>query len=214
MYAFNYHRPSSTEEAVKLAGADADAVFLAGGQTMIPTLKLRLANPSAVIDVAGIKGLDDIKVTADSVKIGAAVTHAEVAASAEIAKAIPALSALASLIGDAQVRNRGTIGGSIANADPAADYPAAVVGLGATIVTDRRQIAGDDFFTGLFETALEPGELIVSVSFPIPLGAAYQKFANPAPGYAIVGVMVAQSGSCRGPVQNLRHRMRNGSPGG
>ena len=193
MYAYNYHRPKSTDEAVKLAGDDADAVFLAGGQTMIPTLKQRLANPSALIDVAGIKGLRDITVGKDQVRIGATVTHAEVAASPEIAKAIPALAHLASLIGDAQVRNRGTIGGSIANADPAADYPAAVVGLGATVVTDKRKIAGDDFFTGLFETALEPGELIVAIEFPVPAAAAYQKFANPASGYAVVGVMVAKT---------------------
>lgn len=193
MYSFDYQRPQDTATAAKIVTADGDALYLAGGQTLIPTLKQRLAQPSTLVDLSGIPGLKGIKVSSNTVVIGATTTHAEVTASAEMRKAIPALADLASLIGDAQVRNLGTIGGSIANADPAADYPAAVVGLGATVKTDRREIAGDDFFTGLFETALQPGELIVSVSFPVPSAAAYEKLHNPASGYAVVGVMVAKT---------------------
>lgn len=192
MYNFDYHRPKDAQEAAKAAAGDDEAIFLAGGQTIIPTLKQRLAMPTSLIDIGSLDELKGIEVSSGAVTIGAATTHAEVANSAEVAKAIPALAHLASLIGDAQVRNRGTLGGSIANADPASDYPAAIVGLGATVKTDRREIAGDDFFTALFETALEPGELILSVSFPVPEAAAYVKFANPASGYAVVGVMVAK----------------------
>ncbi len=191
MYQFNYRKASSVEHAADLRANAEDGVYLAGGMTLIPTLKQRLAAPSDVIDVGGLADLRGIDVGA-TVRIGALATHAEVAASAEVRGAIGALSDLAEGIGDAHVRNRGTIGGSVANSDPAADYPAAVVGLGAKVHTNRRSIPGDDFFTDLFETALEDGEIITSVEFPIPARAAYAKFPNPASRYAIVGVMVAQ----------------------
>lgn len=193
MYEFAYQRPNSVADAVKAGSADTEAKFLAGGMTLIPTLKQRLAMPSALIDLARIPDLAGIRREGDALVIGAMTPHAEVAASAEVRGAIPALADLAAGIGDPQVRHRGTLGGSIANADPAADYPAAVVGLGATVVTDRREIAGDDFFTGLFETALEEGELITSVRFPVPKRAGYAKFRNPASRYAVVGVMVAET---------------------
>lgn len=193
MYNFDYEKAASADDAVKAVGGSDDVMFLAGGMTLIPTLKLRLSQPEKVIDVGSIKDMQGITVSGDTVTIGAATTHAEVAGSADVQKAIPALAKLAGLIGDQQVRNRGTIGGSIANADPAADYPAAVVGLGATVKTNKREIAGDDFFTAMFETALEPGELITSVSFPVPAAADYQKLANPASGYAMVGVLVAKT---------------------
>ncbi|MCW5749929.1 MAG: xanthine dehydrogenase family protein subunit M [Alphaproteobacteria bacterium] len=193
MYAFNYHRPGSLAEATKLIAANTEAKLLAGGQTLIPTLKQRLAQPGDVIDLGGIAELKGIKVEGGSVVIGAMTRHGEVASSAEVKKAIPALAALAGGIGDPQVRNLGTIGGSIANSDPAADYPAAALGLGATIHTSKRQIPADKFFTGMFETALEEGEIIVKVAFPAPKRAAYQKFENPASRYAIVGVLVAET---------------------
>ena len=195
MYEFNYHRPGTLESAAAALAAAEDGQVLAGGQTLIPTLKQRLASPSDVVDLGSIAGLDGVRREGDAIVIGAMTRHADVASSAEVGSAIPALAALADGIGDPQVRNSGTIGGSIANADPAADYPAAVVGLGAEVRTDRRSIAGDDFFTGLFETALSEGEIIVSVRFPIPRRAAYAKFPNPASRYAIVGVMVAETGS-------------------
>ena len=195
MYAFNYHRPETLEAASAALAAAADGQVLAGGQTLIPTLKQRLANPSDVIDLGGIAGLGGVRREGDAIVVGAMTRHAEVASSAEVRNAIPALAALADGIGDPQVRNAGTIGGSIANADPAADYPAAVVGLGATVRTGRRAIAGDDFFTGLFETVLEEGEIVLSVSFPVPRRAAYAKFPNPASRYAVVGVMVAETAS-------------------
>ena len=194
MYAFEYVRAKSVDDALKaLAGAD-DGVLLAGGHTLIPTLKQRLANPSHVIDIAGLADLKGVKVEGGTVSVGALTPHAQVARSAEVQKAIPALADLAGHIGDPQVRNRGTIGGSIANNDPAADYPAAIVGLGATVHTNKRAIAGDDFFTGMFETALEEGEMVTKVTFPAPKKAAYMKFPNPASRYAIVGVMVAETG--------------------
>ncbi len=192
MYEFNYRRASSVSDAVASLAQSEDASYLAGGMTLIPVLKFRLAGPSDVIDLAGLSELKGIRTGDGAVAIGAMTTHATVAASAEVRQAIPALADLAESIGDPQVRNRGTIGGSIANADPAADYPAAVLGLGATVHTDSRTIAGDDFFTGMFETALEPGELVTAVSFPVPERAAYMKFPNPASRYAIVGVMVSQ----------------------
>ncbi|KAA5604953.1 xanthine dehydrogenase family protein subunit M [Roseospira marina] len=192
MYAFEYHRPSSLDEAVALLTSD-DIKLLAGGQTLIPTLKQRLAMPDALVDLGRIEALKGIRTEGDSIVIGARTTHAEVAASEEVRAAIPALARLAGLIGDPQVRNRGTIGGSVANADPAADYPAAVVGLGATIHTNQRTIPGDSFFEDLFTTALDDNELITAVAFPIPQAAAYEKFANPASGYAVVGVMVAKT---------------------
>ncbi len=198
MYEFNYHRATSLDDARKMFGEVDEARFLAGGMTMIPTLKHRLAAPTALIDLSGITELSALSVDGGTVSIGAMVNHATVAASAEVAGAIPALADLAGHIGDRQVRNCGTIGGSIANNDPAADYPGAVVGLGATVHTDQREIAGDDFFTGMFETALEPGELIARVSFPAPEKAAYAKFPNPASRYAMVGVFVAKTaGGCR-----------------
>ena len=192
MYDFSYRRAGSVAAAVAVAAQADDAAYLAGGMTLIPVLKLRLANPSDLIDLGGLGELRGIRREDDAVVIGAMTTHAEVAASADVKRSIPALAALAESIGDPQVRNRGTLGGSIANADPAADYPAAVVGLGATVQTDSRTIAADEFFTGLFETALESGELVTAVSFPIPGRAAYMKFPNPASRYAIVGVMVSE----------------------
>lgn len=194
MYEFNYRRASSVSDAVASLAQSDDASYLAGGMTLIPVLKFRLAGPSDVIDLAGLGELKGIQTGDGAVTIGAMTTHATVAASADVRQAIPALADLAESIGDPQVRNRGTIGGSIANADPAADYPAAVLGLGATVHTNSRTIAGDDFFTGMFETALEPGELVTAVSFPVPERAAYMKFPNPASRYAVVGVMVSQGG--------------------
>lgn len=194
MYDFAYHRPATVADAVKLLGADSEAKALAGGQTLIPTLKQRLAQPTSLVDLGAIAELKGIKLAGKVLTIGAGVTHAEVAASTDVAKAIPALAHLANEIGDAQVRNRGTLGGSIANADPAADYPAAVVGLGATVKTNKREIKGDDFFKGLFTTALGDGEIVVSVSFPVPDKAAYVKFPQPASRFALVGVFVAKTG--------------------
>jgi aerobic carbon-monoxide dehydrogenase medium subunit len=194
MYEFNYSKASSVDEAKKLHGGAEDPKYMSGGMTLLPTLKMRLAKPSDVIDLAGIGELVGIEVTADTVTIKAMTPHAVVAASPEVRKAIPALAKLAGGIGDPMVRNRGTIGGSLANNDPAADYPAAVTGLGATIHTDKRDIAADDFFLDLFETALEEGEMITSISFPIPEKAGYMKFPNPASRYCIVGVMVSQTG--------------------
>ncbi|HUN50945.1 MAG TPA: xanthine dehydrogenase family protein subunit M [Candidatus Sulfotelmatobacter sp.] len=191
MYTFDYHRPSNLAEAAKLLSGEAK--LLAGGQTLLPTLKQRLARPSALVDLGGIAELRGIKVGGGTVTIGATTRHAEVAASADVAKAIPALAALAGGIGDRQVRNMGTIGGSLANNDPAADYPAAVLGLNATVHTNKRKIAADSFFKGMFETALEDGEIITAVEFPVPQKAAYMKFDNPASRYAIVGSFVAQT---------------------
>ena len=193
MYEFNYQRPGSLDDAVSALRSAEDGQFMAGGMTLLPTLKQRLARPSDVIDLAGVPGLAGITEEGDNIVVGAMPCHAEVAGSAVVQAAIPALAALADGIGDPQVRNRGTIGGSVANADPAADYPAAIVGLGATVNTNQRSIAADDFFTGMFETALEDGEIIVSVSFPKPKRASYAKFPNPASRYAIVGVMVADT---------------------
>jgi len=192
MYETNYHRPKDVAEAAKLFAGASEARYLAGGQTLLPTMKQRLAAPSDVIDLRKLPELKGITVTADAVTIGAATTHAEVNTNAEVKKAIPALAYLAGLIGDPAVRHMGTIGGSLANNDPAADYPAAVIGLNATIKTDKRTIAAEDFFAGLFSTSLEPGEIIVSVSFPVPEKAAYQKFDNPASRYAMAGVFVAK----------------------
>jgi len=195
MYEFNYRRPKDIAAAIAARQGDEDALFLAGGMTLMPTLKLRLAQPSELIDLGSIPDLIGVHQEGQIIKVGAMTCHDEVAASRTIREAIPALSVLAGSIGDPQVRNRGTIGGSIANNDPAADYPAALLGLGATVHTDRRQIAADDFFTSMFETALGAGELITEVSFPIPDRAGYAKFVNPASRYAIVGVMVSQTGS-------------------
>jgi len=194
MHAFQYHRPASMKDATGLASQKPEGRYLAGGQSLVQAMKLRLSSPSDLIDLNALGDLKTLKVEGGSVTIGAMVRHAEVASSSSIQKTIPALAALAGMIGDRQVRHMGTIGGSLANNDPAADYPAAVLGLGATIVTNKRKIEGDKFFTGLYETALEPGELITSVVFPAPKRAAYQKFKNPASRFAIVGVFVADFG--------------------
>ena len=194
MYQFNYAKPATVAEAATLYANAEDPVFLSGGQTLIPTLRQRLAAPTDVIDLSGIDELSGIAVGDGKVTVGAFTRHSAVAESAEVQAAIPALADLAGRIGDAQVRNCGTIGGSVANSDPAADYPAAVVALDATVRTDKRSISGDDFFRDLFETALEPGEIITSIEFPVPDRAAYRKFPNPASRYAVVGVMVADFG--------------------
>jgi aerobic carbon-monoxide dehydrogenase medium subunit len=192
MYQFNYVRASSLDDAVK-ALASGEAKALAGGQTLLPTLKMRLAQPSAVIDLAGIGDMKGIRRDGASLVIGAMSRHAEVAANADVKAAIPALAKLAGGIGDPAVRHAGTIGGSVANNDPAADYPAAVLALNATVVTNKRSIPADQFFTGLFSTALEPGELILRISFPIPEKADYAKFEQRASRYALVGAFVAKS---------------------
>jgi aerobic carbon-monoxide dehydrogenase medium subunit len=189
MYAFTYHQPGNVSAAVALLGDDAK--LLAGGQTLLPTMKQRLASPAAIVDLGKISELSGISREGDAIVIGAMTRHADVATSAAVHQAIPALAALAGLIGDPAVRSRGTIGGSLANNDPAADYPAAALALGATIVTNQREIAAEAFFQGLFETALTDGEIIVKVRFPIPQKAAYEKFRNPASRFALVGVFVA-----------------------
>ena len=194
MHAFEYHRPSSSKDAIGLASKKEEAKYLAGGQSLVQAMKLRLSSPSDLIDLGTIKDLVGIKASGSAVEIGAMTRHADVASSSSVQKAIPALASLAGIIGDRQVRHMGTIGGSLANNDPAADYPAAVLGLGATITTNKRKIEADKFFKGLYETALEPGELITSVSFPAPKRAAYMKFKNPASRFAIVGVFVADFG--------------------
>ena len=193
MYEFNYKRPASLADAVSALQAAEDGQFLAGGHTLLPTLKQRLARPSDLIDISQIGELSGISVEGDTVTVGATTTHAEVNGSNAVQGAIPALADLAGMIGDPQVRHRGTIGGSVANNDPAADYPAASLALGATINTDQRSISADDFFTGMFETALNDGEIIKSVTFPNAAKAAYVKFPNPASRYALVGVFVAQA---------------------
>ena len=194
MHNFAYHRPSSLTEAAKVLQSASEGKILAGGMTLIPTLKQRLAAPSDLIDLSRIPELRGIRADAASLTIGAMTPHNDVANSSDVKRMIPALAVLAEGIGDPQVRNRGTIGGSIANNDPAADYPAAVLGLGATVKTSKRDIKADDFFKGLFETALEPDEIITAVVFPKPEKAGYAKFANPASRYAMVGVMVARTG--------------------
>jgi aerobic carbon-monoxide dehydrogenase medium subunit len=193
MDAFTFKRAASVKDAVAAATAGADAKFLAGGQTLLPVMKQRLAAPTDVISLARVAELTGITVNGGMISIGAMSRHADVAADAGIKMALPALSVLAGGIADPHVRNRGTIGGSLANNDPAADYPAAVLGLAATVVTDRRRIASDDFFQGMFTTALEPDELITRVEFPIPERAGYIKFPHPASRYALVGVMVSRS---------------------
>lgn len=193
MKNFDFHRPSSVADAVAFLRAHEGAKILAGGQSLLPVLKLDLAQPTDLVSLAAVHELADIRIDGDRVIVGALVTHDEVSRSTEIQKRIPALSALAAGIGDAQVRNRGTIGGSLAHADPAADYPAAVLALGATIATDRRRIAADDYFKGLFETALERDELVTAVHFPVPQAAGYVKYAHRASKYAVVGVMVART---------------------
>ncbi len=193
MHPFAYHRASSLDEAKAALRAAEDGLYLAGGMTLIPTMKQRLAMPSDLVDLARIEDLRGIADEGGTLRIGAMTPHAAVASSETVRRRIPALADLAGGIGDPAVRARGTLGGSIANNDPAADYPAAVLGLGATVVTDAREIAGDDFFTGMFETALAPGEIVTAVRFPVPRRAAYVKFPNPASRYAVVGVFVAET---------------------
>jgi carbon-monoxide dehydrogenase medium subunit len=194
MHEFAYHRPKSLSDAAAALGKSKEGKFLAGGMSLLPTLKLRLAQVSDLIDLGALSDLKGIKQEKGALVIGAMTTHAEVAGSKEVVGALPVLSVLTGRIGDPQVRNRGTIGGSLAHADPAADYPAAVVGLDATVVTNKRKIAADDFFKGMFATALQDGEIITAVSFPLPKRAGYAKFPNPASRYAVVGVLVAQTG--------------------
>lgn len=193
MYAFQYQRPASLDEAAALLAKPDGGKALAGGQSLLASMKLRLASPGELVDLGGLTGLRGVELKGSELVVGAMTTHAEVAASKAVREALPALAALAAGIGDRQVRAMGTLGGSIANNDPAADYPAAVLGLGATVVTNKRRIAADDFFRGLYETALEAGELVVSVSFPLPKRAAYVKFQQPASRFALVGVMVSQA---------------------
>jgi len=191
MYAFTYERPATQAEALKLA--QAGGKLLAGGQTLLASMKLRLAAPEQIVDLGGIKELAGIRKEGNALVIGAMTRHCDVAESAVVQGAIPALARLAGGIGDKQVRARGTIGGSVANDDPAADYPAALLALGATVHTNARSIAADDFFQGLFTTALDEGEIITAVSFPIPQKAAYMKFPQPASLFALIGVFVAQT---------------------
>jgi carbon-monoxide dehydrogenase medium subunit len=194
MISFAFHSPQTVPEAAALLGSVSDSMPFAGGMTLLPTIKQRLASPAALVDLSKIPQLSGIAVEGSTLVIGAMARHVDVAESARVRNSIPLLATLAAGIGDPAVRNRGTIGGSVANNDPSADYPAAVLALGATVVTDRREIAADAFFKGLFETALEPGEVIKAVRFPIPSAGGYAKFKSPASRYAVVGVCVARKG--------------------
>ncbi len=194
MYGFTFHRPETLRQAVNLLSKNEDAKLLAGGHTLLPTMKLRLAGPPQLIDLSRIEGLAGIELSGRSLNIGAMTRHADVNSSPVVQQAVPVLAKLAGMIGDPAVRHMGTIGGSVANNDPSADYPAACLGLAATIITNKRRIKADDFFTGMFSTALEPAEIITKVSFPLPKKAAYQKFRNQASRYAMVGVFVAKRG--------------------
>ncbi len=194
MYPTKYHRPGSVSDAVALLAGSDGAKVLSGGQTLLPTMKQHLAAPSDLVDVRALAELNGISPGDGSVTIGAAMRHADVAASAEVGSHIPALASLAEGIGDPAVRSMGTLGGSLANNDPAADYPAAVLALGATVVTTKREIAADEYFQGMFTTALDEDEIITAVRFPVPDRAAYAKFPNPASLYAMVGVFVAATG--------------------
>jgi carbon-monoxide dehydrogenase medium subunit len=192
MYEFKYHRPGTVRQAANLLAKNEDAKLIAGGHTLVPVMKQRLASPPHLVDLSHIEGLDGIEMKGRNLVIGATARHADVANSAIVGEAIPALANLAGLIGDPAVRHRGTIGGSLANNDPTADYPAACMALGATIVTNKRRLKPEEFFQGLFTTALEPDEVITRVMFPLPKKAAYQKFRNQASRYALVGVFVAK----------------------
>lgn len=192
MYDFAYHKPASVADAVRLLAADPDARAVSGGMTLLPALKLRLNKPSALVDLSGIAELRGIRREGNAIVLGALTRHYEVATDATIKSAIPALAAMAATIGDTQVRNRGTMGGSVANNDPSADYPAALLALGASIQTDKRRIAADDFFQGMFATALEPGEIVTAIHIPIPDKAGYAKMKNPASRYSMAGVFVAK----------------------
>jgi carbon-monoxide dehydrogenase medium subunit len=195
MYAFTFTRPQTVRQAANILVKDEDAKLLAGGHTLLPTMKLRLAKPSQIVEMGLIEGLAGIEESGRSLTIGAMTRHADVNNSPVVQKVIPVLAKLAGMIGDPAVRHRGTIGGSIANNDPNADYPAACLGLGATIITNKRRIKADDFFSGMFSTVLEQGEIITKVSFPVPKKAAYQKFRNQASRFALVGVFVSKRGS-------------------
>jgi aerobic carbon-monoxide dehydrogenase medium subunit len=192
MYEFKYHRPETVRQAANLLLKNEDAKLIAGGHTLVPVMKQRLAAPPHIIDLSHIQGLDGIEMQGRSLVIGALAKHADVATSPIVGEAFPALAELAALIGDPAVRHKGTIGGSLANNDPTADYPAAVLAMGATIVTNKRKLKPEEFFQGLFTTALEPDEIITKVSFPLPKKAAYIKFRNQASRYALVGVFVAR----------------------
>ena len=192
MHDFSYHKPSSVADAVKLLAADPEARAISGGMTLLPALKLRLNKPSAVVDLSGIADLRGVKREGNSIVIGALTKHYEIATSAVVKAAIPALAAMAATIGDTQVRNRGTMGGSVANNDPSADYPAALLALGATIATSKRKISADDFFQGVFATALEQDEIVTAIHIPVPEKAGYAKFKNPASRYSMAGVFVAK----------------------
>jgi len=194
MYPFTYHRPATTRQAAALLAKKEDAKLLAGGHTLLPTMKARLAGPSALVDLSACADLKGIARKGRTVVIGAMTTHAEVAASPEVQEAVPALSFVAAHIGDPAVRHRGTIGGSVANNDPAADYPAALLALGATVVTNKRKLPAEEFFTGLYETALDDGEIVTKIVVPLASRAGYAKFRNPASRYAMVGVFVAKRG--------------------
>jgi len=195
MYEFKYQRPISVRQAVNMLAKDPEAKLLAGGHSLLPVMKLRLAKPSALVDIGRVEGLNTIELKGRSIVIGAMARHVEVANSPVVKEALPVLAEVAGMIGDPAVRHRGTLGGSLANNDPNADYPAVVLGLGATIITSKRRIAADDYFKGMFETALEPDEIITKVSFPLAKKAAYQKFKHPASGFALVGVFVSKRSS-------------------
>ena len=193
MFQFNYLKAKSLADAAALAKANPDAKLMSGGMTLLPTLKQGLAQPSHLIDIGGLSELSGIEVKGDTLVIGAATRHYDVASSAVVRKAIPALAYLANQIGDPQVRNRGTLGGSVANNDPAADYPSAVLGLGATVHTSKRKIAADEFFQGMFTTALEQGEILTAIEFPIPAKAGYAKMKNPASRYVMAGAFIVKT---------------------
>ncbi len=195
MYNFTFHRPTTVRQAAGLLARNPEAKILAGGHSLLPVMKQRLAQPSALIDLSLVEGLDTIEQKGRAIVIGAMARHADVAKSPVVREALPGLADVPGAVGDPQVRNRGTIGGSIANNDPNADYPAAVLGLGATIITNKRRIVADDFFKGMYTTALEDGEIITKISFPIAKKAAYEKFKHPASGFALVGVFVSKRGS-------------------
>lgn len=195
MYSFTYHRPTTVRQAVNILTKDPEAKLLAGGHSILPVMKLRLAKPTALVDIGHIEDLAGIELKGRSIVIGAGTKHVDVANSKVVKESLPVLAEVAGIIGDPAVRHRGTIGGSLANNDPNADYTAAVLGLGATVITSKRRISADDFFKGLFETALEPNEIITKISFPLAKKAAYQKFKHPASGFALVGVFVSKRGS-------------------
>jgi carbon-monoxide dehydrogenase medium subunit len=195
MYAFKYHRPTTVRQAANLLAKFPEAKVLSGGHSLLPVMKLRLASPSDIVDLGGVEGFSGVELKGRSLVIGAGTTHFDVANSPIVKESLPVLAELAGGIGDPAVRHRGTIGGSLANNDPNADYPAACLGLGATIITNKRRITAEEFFQGMFTTALESSEIIVKVSFPLAKKAAYQKFKHPASGFALVGVFVSKRGS-------------------